>query len=31
MMLELERVGDHLATCVSHENTNASIVICSIR
>jgi hypothetical protein len=30
MMLESERVGDPLATCVSHEDSNAMIVICGM-
>jgi hypothetical protein len=30
MMLEMERVNDPLATCVSHENPNALIVICGM-
>ncbi len=30
-MLELERVGDPLATCVSHEDSNATIVICGMQ
>jgi hypothetical protein len=31
MMIEPERVGDPLATCVGHENLHASIVICGMR
>jgi hypothetical protein len=30
MMLEAKCVSDPLATCVSHENWNASIVICGM-
>ncbi len=30
-MLELEHVGDPLATCVSHEDLNATIVIHGMR
>jgi hypothetical protein len=31
MMLALERAGDPLAACVSHEESNATIVICGMR
>ena len=31
MMLETERVCDPLAACVSHEDSNATIVICGMQ
>ncbi len=31
MMLELELVGDSLANCVSHEDSNAMIMTCSMQ
>jgi hypothetical protein len=30
-MLESEGVGDPLATCISHEDSNATIVICGMQ
>jgi hypothetical protein len=30
MMLETELVGDPLAACVGHEDSNATIVICGM-
>jgi hypothetical protein len=31
MLLELERVSDPLAACVSHEDSNTTIVICGMQ